>query len=387
MLWFLNNLKHHGGGQSFTDKYLNELTILNEHINSIGKNNFKSLEEAFKSVNADKNRKELSIRKAIHTFKDGHSIVVLKQSDLHSEGILMSNCVGGYGDRLLMKERAVLALKSPKGDTLVHFEIMKNGALSQNFERANMPVRHKYWKYVYEFLKINSKNIPDSKHFGFVWRSSIGYDAKGINITSECVVPKQLMKHIDHRGKMATSIQSSEVLKNFHIHIPTVSFYEFDKNEFIKKLKDIKSDMIKSIDDIISSTEITEGENLYVSDKMKETLFGDGRYLMKGNGYNLLDMTMFSNDAQIPAQVEDVPVEIMEELYEAPRQMPRQHMPENRADVRPVPRRIHMFNGGQLNEYVQAENIVDNVDIDDMDDEMPVQARPIAENDNENLPF
>ena len=312
MLWFLNQLKHKSDSPENTYNFKDTIKFINAHIESNGKNTFKNIDEAYKSAYVEDYKKKTVLKKALYTFKDGHSIVLLKPSDLQAEGMWMSNCIGGYSENVSSKNTALLALKNPDGDTLVHFEILKNGSLAQNFEKANMPVRNKYWKYVYEFFKNNSKNIPADKHFGFAWRAAMDFSNKGgINMTAQCVVPKRISKHIDNRGQMVTSLESSETLKEFKTHLPMIDFCEFDKDNFVKKLKEAKANIIKSLDDIINNAEITDGENLFVSDKIKEALFGEGSYLMKGDDYNILDLTMLTKQPVMEA---------MEEVrgYEAP---------------------------------------------------------------------
>lgn len=311
MLWFLNQLRNNERARNITESMKSDIKVINEHIESKGKNVFRNMEEAFKSVYAEKARKNAAMKKALYAFKDGHSIVLLEPRDLHMESINMSNCVGGYVSRIESKEKALLALKSPEGDTLVHFELLKNGMLSQNFEKANMPVRHKYWKYIYEFFKQNSKNIPASKHLGFAWDAAIHWNDSGYHMRVDCVMPTKISKYIDRNGQLATSIEKSNILKTFNIQIPRITLHEFDKNVFVKKLKLAKTDIIKAFDDIISNVEITEGENLYVSDKTKDIVFENSFYLMKGEEYNANDMTVL-NDR--PNVAEEVPMgEMMEE--------------------------------------------------------------------------
>lgn len=367
MLWFLSQFKGVTDNVEHPYDFKDKIKMINAHIEFKGKNTFKNLDEAYKSAYVEEYRKKSALKKAIHTFKDGHTIVLLKPNDLQAEGMWMSNCVGNYTERVSSKERAVLALKNSDGTTLVHFEILKNGALAQNFEKANMPVRNKHWKYVNEFLKLNSKNIPSSKHFGFVWRTSMDFNNKGINISAECVIPKRISKHMDGRGQMVTTLESSDTLKEFRINIPKVKFYEFEKEAFIKKIKEAKSDIIKSLDDIIANVEITDGENLFVSDKMKETLFGEGHYAMKGDGYNLLDLTMFHHEP-----VEEAPIEA-EEMDAAPIRMARDN--------------FHPAMGGQVRledvAYEQVERQQDAVAYGRAvnEDGRPIGNRPLHVND------
>lgn len=327
MLWFLNQLRHNGDGKNIDDKTKRDINMINKHIESKSKNNFNNMEEAYKSAYIENARKNLSIKKALYTFKDGHSIILLNTEDLILEGTNMSNCVGGYRDKIKSKNVALFALKNPEGDTLVHFEIMKNGMLSQNFEKANMPVRHIYWKYIYEFFKNNSKNIQSSKHLGFAWRSSMRQNQVGcgFEISVECVMPKKISKRIDNGGELITHIESSNIIKKFNAQFPSIYLTEFDKSNFIKKMKSAKSDIIKAFDDMIANVDITCGENLYVSDKIKEIAFGDGCYTMKGEEYNANDIfTSF-------IMQEDMPIAMPDEAMVAPEA-------EFPMEIRPAPR-------------------------------------------------
>lgn len=346
MLWFLNQLKGLDGKVA-TQDFKSHLGFINKHIESKTKNNFKTLEEAYKSACLASAKKNSLLKKALYTFKDGYSVLLLEPTDLYAEGINMANCVGGYMGRLSSKERALMALKNPEGNTVVHFEIMKNGMLSQNFEKANMPVRQKYWKYISEFLKNNSKNIQSSKHLGFAWDAHMRFDSSGIHLSAECLLPKRISKFVNSRGEIDTAIEHHSSLKRFEVNIPKIKMTEFNKDTFVRKLKESKDNFIKSIDDIIQSVEMTDGENMYVSDKLKERIFGDGHYLMKGDGYSALDLTMFENQNLHGEMIEAIPDEMPMEGAEVPMM--------ERAEVRGVHINQHI---GRVERPMREEPVV-----------------------------
>ena len=362
MLWFLTQLDYKSEYPKMSAEVIENIKIINEHIESMGKNTFKNIQDAFESACSENAKKKSLLKNALHIFKDGYSIVLLEQKDLYNEGLSMSNCVGGYKDRIVSKERALLAVKNPEGDTVVHFEIMKNGMLAQNFEKANMPVRNKYWKYVYEFLEQNSKYIPDSKHFGFAWSGSVTTGSRGISISANCIVPIGILKSIDSKGNLVSSVERSAIVKSFNIKIPKVSLCEFEKKDFVKKLNDYKAEMIKSFDEIITSVELTEGRNLFVSDEVKARIFGEGFYLMKGDDYNALDITMFDNDQNMiePVMVDAYPIADGRQMNEARPREVTEEIPLNYNAARRV---FREDNNIPQDPQALDMDVIDNVDV------------------------
>jgi hypothetical protein len=301
MLWFLRELKHSHKKEII--EISSTIKLINDHIERSGKNKFKTIHEAIMSASAERSRMNGLENVAIHRFEDGHFITYIPYSELSNEAVVMSNCVGNYVTGVKEKERAILALKSPDGDTLVHFEILKNGLISQHFEKANMPVRPKYWRYIAEFLKANSKKIDSNKHFGFGWqfhmsspklKSIRGGHSEGsyVDATVNCVIPKKISKSITNEG-FVSEIELCDNVKTFKHKIPSLHYSGLDKGELIKKLRNFRSEMSKSIDEIISNVESTDGEDMFLSDELKEKIFGKGCYLMNGDDYGIMDMTMF----------------------------------------------------------------------------------------------
>lgn len=374
LLWFLKEFKTFDFPS--LKKHTEDIKVINSHIEENGKNKFKSLADAFNSAYSELTKKKSLEKISLYKFADGHFITAIPHSDLHGEGVAMSNCVGNYVPGVQSKERAILALKSSVGETLVHFEVMKNGMISQNYEKANMPVRGKYWKYICEFLKKNSKNIDSRKHFGFGWEVGVTrqrHNDEGFTISANCVIPRKVSQSISKEGKVVTKIEDSESLKRFETVIPSIKFSGLDKSELLDTLRNVKSEMVKSMDNLISNVEVTDGENLFISDHMKEKIFGKDCYLMKGNDYNFFDMTMFNSRIVENVPVPEAPHQEMAEMRDEPRRN------EQRRDE---PRAAMM----EVEEAEAGERPIDVVGDALYDDDMDVAERQVeARNPNEHI--
>lgn len=290
MFWFLTNLTRLASSKQnvYTGEYKNLIILVNEHLESTTKNKFKTFEDAVTMIVRKKEKEERIKHNTLHTFADGHYIVRLTHQDLGDEGRFMSNCLSTYADRVKSNECCILALKNKKNETMVHFQVQRNGAISQNYEKANTSVRYKYWKYVNEFFNTHSKKINTDKFFDFGWRLHINR----LNIINlEALLPTSVIHKMNNKGEKQVEIEGSSIVKKFDYVLPLkVDFTSFDKVEIIEKIQHLQITTNNIFDELLKEVEITEGKNLYLSDEIKEKLFGKNGFTLKGNDYQFNDL-------------------------------------------------------------------------------------------------
>ena len=290
MLWFLTNLTRiiqaNKENNVFVDEFKN--LMVNEYLELSTKNKFKSFEDAVTFILSEKEKEERIKRNTIHTFSDGLFIVKLTAHDLGAEANMMSNCLGTFTKRVQNNDCAILALKNKKGETLVHIQIQKNGVISQNYEKANGNVRLKYWKYIYEFLKKNSKNVDTENFFDFGWKLHVD---RNNFLNLECVLPTSTLQKMGNKREKISFIAENTIIKKFAYKMPgKINLISFKKKDLAEEIQEYRNHVNTVCDELTKELEMTEGKNLYISDELKERLFGKDAYFLKGEDYNFNDL-------------------------------------------------------------------------------------------------
>ncbi len=245
------------------------------------------LETLSKAKEFDKNEKR-KIKNIIHKFDNGYYVSVLNASDLYEEGTVMSNCVGGYEQSVYSGEVGIIALKQPSGKTVAHIQISKNGLISQNFAKANTPIKKEYWMMIVDFFNKNSKSVDLSKMFGESYYVNChGSLIKEISLS----IPTAISVYVKNGKKEQQQIDGFEV-KRFTSSNSYTTLSLNSKEELIDFLENKKKEILVEYDDMISQVLATSASSMYLSDEIKEKIFGNkkGSYYMKGDDYDLSEI-------------------------------------------------------------------------------------------------
>lgn len=100
-----------------------------------------------------KNKDKEDDDKILYRCKDGiHYFVLLEAKDLATEGEIMRNCVGSYGDKVRHGRSLIVSLRDAKNESHVTIEIDTNtGMAIQTKGKANGEPAPKYLKLITEF--------------------------------------------------------------------------------------------------------------------------------------------------------------------------------------------------------------------------------------------
>jgi len=100
-----------------------------------------------------KNKEKEDDDKILYRCKDGiHFFVLLEPKDLATEGEIMRNCVGSYGDKVRHGRSLIVSLRDSKNESHVTIEIDTNtGMAIQTKGKANGEPAPKYLKLITEF--------------------------------------------------------------------------------------------------------------------------------------------------------------------------------------------------------------------------------------------
>ena len=281
---------------NIVNKYLEDCNDAVKYLAST-KDKTQIYKEAVRQAYNFKNDSERKERNIIYRFENGYYISLLNEQDLQLEGKIMSNCVGGYYSTVENKDVGILALKHPSKKTVAHIEIKKNGQISQNFSKANSQIGVEYWKMILEFFEKNSKKVDFKNLFGdaYVTSSGGGY----INSVSLCI-PTSITYELKD-GVKKINFNDAFELKRFSLDIPknTEEIKFSEKSELTKWLQDKKNEILKVYDDLTEQINLTNSSDLYLSDEIKEKIFGSHKnsYLMKGEKYNLSEVNVQSVSA------------------------------------------------------------------------------------------
>lgn len=339
ILWFLSVEK-----KGFILHEKDVLLINNYFENSLNvKTEKKSFQEILEEARKfEKNQKRL-LKNILYTFDNGFYISVLNASDLREEGIIMSNCVGGYEQRVFEGEVGILALKNPSKKTIAHIEIRKNGFIGQNYAKANTHLNKENWMMIVEFFEKNSKNVDLSKLFGESYVST----CYGSNIEEIILsIPTSVRMYLENGEKKNEQITGFEV-KRFlpYSNAKNSAVKLSSKEDMVKWLEKKKEEVVNAYNDIIYQVLNTSASKMYLSDEMKEKIFGkkNGSYLMKGDNYDLSELTPYTimegDDVEagempmVEMPEQELPVEIAPEVRDEPQREDREIIPGLRMPV------------------------------------------------------
>jgi hypothetical protein len=100
-----------------------------------------------------KNKEKEDDDKILYRCKDGlHYFVLLEPEDLLTEGEIMRNCVGSYGDKVRHGRSLIVSLRDEKNESHITIEIDTNtGMAIQTKGKGNSEPAPKYLKLITEF--------------------------------------------------------------------------------------------------------------------------------------------------------------------------------------------------------------------------------------------
>lgn len=287
LLWFL------GAHKKNIINSLNkeEIILVNKYIESFKDSVKHSYPNVLKLAMLHKQNQDRKNKNIIYVFDNGYYISILNKEDLKEEASIMSNCVfTHYYGRVEEGQVGILALKQSSGKTVAHIEIQKNGLIAQNYAKANKQMGKDEWTMIYEFFSKNSKGVDLSSLFGEAYVA----ESHGAYIDEVILsVPTSVNVNL-HNGTKQTSEQDGFEVKRFSL-LPKRSSSTFkipNKSEIINWIENKKQEVNKFYDELISLVSLTSACNLYLSDEIKEKIFGSKKeaYLMKGNSYNLSEI-------------------------------------------------------------------------------------------------
>lgn len=325
LLWFLSQYRKHKfdiveENIRLVNRYLetpklrrnNEKLVKKASINeSQESETYMEALNAAKIMKAEEDRKEANI---LYRYANGYTMSMLEPQDLAEEAEMMANCVlSHFSGHVKNKAVAILALKNRNNKTVGHIEIKRNGLIGQNFAKANSELNKFQWNLVLEFFRNNSKNVDTNKLFGET------YVAVFSDLFIRDVVlsmPTAVNISLTHNGKEKQQLSGFQV-KRF---VPSKRVHEKSevfntKQDIISFIEEAKENLLVAYNDLIDSIRSTEAGQLYLSDAIKERLFGSSKnaYLMRGEDYNLTEL---NPDFSISYEGEMPMAEMGEEIIE-----------------------------------------------------------------------
>jgi hypothetical protein len=333
IVWFLT--MHKNG--SIKDFNANDIKTINLYLTSKASDRSDKVEKLRKDTYSStlilarkfertQNRKE---KNKIYRFKNGFYISMLNSIDLKEEGQAMSNCVGSYEERVSIGAVGLLALKQPSGKTVAHIEIKKNGLIGQNYSKANSQIIKEYWMMILEFFENNSKTVDLSLAFG----ESYVATCQGGNVEQIILsVPTSVNVFLDNGIKKSDQIHGFEVKRFIPFYKQQESAFKISsQSEIANWIEQKKQEVIKSYDELITQIVSTAASKLFLSDSIKEIIFGQSKnaYLMKGENYNLSEIDP-GNGSNEYLEGEEMDLEVG---YENPVPMPMEVAPDERVAI------------------------------------------------------
>lgn len=352
MSWFCQQIKKNE--IVINEELYNEIKIANNYLEKLNKNPFYDLKECIVVAKNYYDNYESSKERILHKFNDGNYIILLKEDELFLEGELMANCVNKYYNHVKEKETALLALRDKKDKTLAHFQILKNGMLSQHFEKANSMIRVEYWNQIFDFFKKNKKEELNDEMFGDFKIRWNGHLNSGGVFSLNCIIPNSINISLVKDG-VQKKVYDGRSLKNYNFRL----INNFDLNQHLEKneiLIHINS-MQEEVNKIKNILENINGYEFFISDSLKRKIFGKN-FLMKGNDFNLSEI-FYVDNLFIP-----VP---QNENVEEPQPMRENEAQEERVELveeQPVDRQIEEIRVGivDLRNQIDTQEIVDSRD-------------------------
>lgn len=301
----------------------------------------------------------------LYTFENGYYISLLNDIDLSEEGRLMSNCVGGYQSRVASGDVGILALKNSSGRTYAHIEIYKNGLIGQNYTKANCSLSKEHWMMIFEFFDKHSKNVDLNNIFGdYYLTTNNGGHISNISLA----IPTAVQQVIGKDGIETEHINGFEVKRFYAFHNKTHNNSEkiTVQKDVIDWIEERKQEVIKAYDDLTIQIMATTAGKLFLSDEIKEKIFGHkkGAYFMKGKKYSLSELKPSSSNELVDMPADEVGMEMAE---------PGEGMP----DIAPA---VQMVEDEEfLEEFEEAIDVMDDNDdtgeIEVVADEEPREER------------
>ena len=288
LIWFLSMQKK-GSIEYLNTEDIKRVDCYLEKIPShkIKKHSYSEVLFEAKKFDKDEKRKK---NNQIYHFKNGYYISILNSIDLITEGEKMSNCVGSYKERVYRGDLGLLALKQLNGKTVARIEINKNGLIGQNFSKANSSINKEHWMMILEFFEKNAKSVDLSKLFG---ESHIA-TCYGGNINEVILtVPTNINVFIENGVKKSEQNRGYEVKRFSTFHgLQETAVKLSSKDELIEWIEHKKIEIIKAYEELLIQVIATKASKLYLSDNIKEKIFGNkkGSYKMKGEEYNLSEI-------------------------------------------------------------------------------------------------
>jgi hypothetical protein len=265
----------------------------------------------------------------LHSFDDKFHIINLTPKELNMEGQDMRNCVGDKDSEVKNKEYAILALRDEKEKTVCHFQVERNGSLSQHYGKANSTVKSKYWKYIIEFFKkyedVNFVNEINKSQTSIKYTVNIKErEYNSLPIVESFLPTSYVVPLFRENDKQIISVK---FLKDF---VNTNDFNESIENSNIEEVKNYldkyKEYLNKSIDDLYNMVKESSENYLVLSDEIIKKIFG--KVYMKPNEKNISiisnqDKMILSYD-EYNDYLEDYPIPVRE------MEMPREFVAEGR---------------------------------------------------------
>lgn len=286
LLWFLTMHK-----KGFIENLNSEnIKLVNSYLdkNQINKNaKYSEVLTCAKKFEQNERRK---LNNKIYHFENGFYISILNPIDLQDEGKNMSNCVGSYEERVHSGEVGILALKQSNGKTVAHIEIKKNGLIGQNYAKSNSQLGKECWMMISEFFEKNSKIVDLSKMFGESYVST----SRDSHISEVILtIPTSVNMFIEDGIKKTEQINGFEVKRFIPFKNGKENAIKMNsQSEICDWIEKKKKEIINAYDELSAQVLSISASKLYLSDVIKERIFGDKKdaYLMKGDCYNISEI-------------------------------------------------------------------------------------------------
>lgn len=210
-------------------------------------------------------------------FDDGFYIINLSYKELYFEGKSMRNCLPNMLDSVKRKDIAILALKNSKSKTICHIQIGKNGNLEQHYQFANSNVNLNTWKYINEFFYVNKSlefdKIIKEKNIQKLY--NIRPTNTGCLITSQIPIESKVSffeSENDKKEKFKTIPLKTHNYSDYNVKNSNLNQINYE--EALAYLEDYRIQMIKRLEEIKKSLQISK-ENLFIlNDNMYQKIFG-----------------------------------------------------------------------------------------------------------------
>ena len=286
IVWFVNRIEKEFDEKLFNSKnFENNIKNvvryfeLNSHAHKINTKK-RSLKNVMKDASQNLENESSINSRILHKFNDGCFMINLTHKELGFEGIKMNNCLSDYRKAVENKEICILALKDKDSKTICHLEIDNNGCISQAFEKSNTELNYETFGYIQEFFKIyEDKNIYKrikKLGIGTLYDINLSHLVNGVPIV-ESFFPTKLSKSLLNEDKMAIDLNSCKKIRRYTNSSIKNSSKELEKaglKDTIKKIKEYKDYINKSIDNMILGIEQSYDNYFILSDEIIKKIYG-----------------------------------------------------------------------------------------------------------------